>query len=311
MLKTCLYKAFCFILCASQVFPVPQARKQYIDTYKDIAVRQMHTYGIPASIILAQACLESGDGNSRLARQANNHFGIKCHDWEGDSIFHDDDEPGECFRKYSTAEDSFLDHSVFLRTRPRYAFLFELEKDDYKGWAHGLKQAGYATNPHYATLLIDVIEKNDLHRFDVLLPQDVTAEELPEIPVSFYTESTDAEGVYFVDVERKVLQTNGVRYVLSAPGDTYRSLAAEFGLFRGELTRFNDVPRKAELVVGEKVYLERKAKKVAKTAPDNTVISGESLPDIAQRYGIRLQVLRSLNPGLEDYPAPATLVRLR
>jgi LysM repeat protein len=156
-----------------------------------------------------------------------------------------------------------------------------------------------------------VIEKNDLHRFDVLLPQDVTAEELPEIPVSFYTESTDAEGVYFVDVERKVLQTNGVRYVLSAPGDTYRSLAAEFGLFRGELTRFNDVPRKAELVVGEKVYLERKAKKVAKTAPDNTVISGESLPDIAQRYGIRLQVLRSLNPGLEDYPAPATLVRLR
>ena len=98
MLKTCLYKAFCFILCASQVFPVPQARKQYIDTYKDIAVRQMHTYGIPASIILAQACLESGDGNSRLARQANNHFGIKCHDWEGDSIFHDDDEPGEWFR---------------------------------------------------------------------------------------------------------------------------------------------------------------------------------------------------------------------
>lgn len=143
------------------------SRVQYINTYKDIAIRQMNAYGIPASIILAQACLESGNGNSRLAVKGNNHFGIKCHNtWKGKRIYHNDDMRGECFRRYSNAEDSFKDHSEFLKNSRRYQSLFDLKKTDYKAWAHGLKAAGYATNPKYAQMLIEIIEKNDLHKYD-------------------------------------------------------------------------------------------------------------------------------------------------
>ena len=323
MFKTCLNKAFFLVLCVFQMCLAHPAasepkgnlhrltRKQYIEKYKDIAVRQMHAYGIPASIILAQACLESGDGNSRLARQANNHFGIKCHEWEGDRIYHDDDAPGECFRKYRTAEDSFFDHSVFLRTRPRYASLFDLEKTDYKGWAHGLKQAGYATNPRYALLLIEMIETNGLYLYDLLLPQEEATEGFPRVFVPQYAADSAHEGEFSIDVERRVMKTNGVRYVLSAPGDTYRSLAAEFGLFTRELMRFNDVPHKTGLAVGEKVYLERKAKRASSAAPVQITLSDESLTEVAQRYGIRLNALRKLNPGMEEFPVQGTLIRLR
>ncbi len=142
-------------------------REQYIKKYKDIAIRQMYRHNIPASIILAQACLESSDGNSTLAKKANNHFGIKCHDgWKGKKIRHDDDAKRECFRKYKNAEDSFTDHSNFLSSRTRYASLFDLPLTDYKAWAHGLKAAGYATNPKYAQLLINIIEEHELYKYD-------------------------------------------------------------------------------------------------------------------------------------------------
>lgn len=138
----------------------------YIDTYKDIAIREMNQYGIPASIKLAQALLESGNGNSYLAREANNHFGIKCGGvWKGKSIARDDDNPNDCFRVYRSVEESYRDHSQFL-LRKRYEKLFLLAKDDYKGWARGLKQAGYATNPRYPDLLIDLIERYNLHQYD-------------------------------------------------------------------------------------------------------------------------------------------------
>ena len=142
------------------------SRKEYIEKYKHIAIRQMNQYGIPASIIMAQACLESGNGNSRLAVKANNHFGIKCHNWNGKRIYHDDDRRGECFRKYTEAEDSFKDHSEFLKNGRRYQSLFDLKKTDYKAWAHGLKAAGYATDPQYAKMLIEIIEKNELYKLD-------------------------------------------------------------------------------------------------------------------------------------------------
>ena len=142
-------------------------REQYIKKYKDIAIRQMYRHNIPASIILAQACLESSDGNSTLAKKANNHFGIKCHDgWKGKKIRHDDDARNECFRKYKKVEDSFNDHSNFLCSRTRYASLFDLPLTDYKAWAHGLKAAGYATNPKYAQLLINIIEEYELYKYD-------------------------------------------------------------------------------------------------------------------------------------------------
>lgn len=138
----------------------------YIDAYKDVAIREMNQYGIPASIKLAQALLESGNGNSYLAREANNHFGIKCGGvWSGKSIARDDDNPNDCFRVYGNVEESYKDHSQFL-LRKRYEKLFTLAKDDYKGWAKGLKDAGYATNPRYPELLIDIIERYDLHKYD-------------------------------------------------------------------------------------------------------------------------------------------------
>ncbi|OQB70501.1 MAG: Exo-glucosaminidase LytG precursor [Bacteroidetes bacterium ADurb.Bin139] len=323
MLNPCLYKAFCFVSCLlplsvpTWAFPLSHqreetiSREQYIDTYKGIAVAQMHRYGIPASIILAQGCLESGNGNSRLAREANNHFGIKCHDWEGDRIYHDDDALQECFRKYKTAEDSYYDHSEFLRNRPRYANLFLLERTDYTSWANGLKEAGYATNPRYARLLIDLIEQYGLHRFDLIAPQDTTAEQIPRVqPALLLYDFTEGD-VFSIDVERRILKTNGKRYILSAPGDTYRSLAAEYRLFLGELTRYNDVAKDADLAAGEKVYLQRKAGRGASELAFWSSVPGESLADISQRFGIRLQALRKLNPGVTDNPTAGTVVRLR
>tara|TARA_B100000900_G_scaffold410039_1_gene427018 strand:- start:12959 stop:13825 length:867 start_codon:yes stop_codon:yes gene_type:complete len=148
------------------------SRTEYIFKYKDLAVAEMNQYGIPASITLSQGVLESGNGNSELARKAKNHFGIKCHSsWEGKKVYHDDDEAQECFRKYPTVAASYRDHSVFLQ-KARYANLFELAITDYKGWAKGLKKAGYATNPEYPELLIKIIENNQLQQYDK--PTDAT-----------------------------------------------------------------------------------------------------------------------------------------
>ncbi len=165
-LRKIIYTAVAFSLFSISANAQRITRKDYIEKYKEIAIIQMKAYGIPASIILAQACLESGDGNSTLAIQANNHFGIKCHEWNGATIYHDDDQKNECFRKYSNPEDSFRDHSEFLKTRPRYHSLFNLGTKDYKSWAYGLKASGYATNPQYAQRLIDIIEAFQLYLYD-------------------------------------------------------------------------------------------------------------------------------------------------
>jgi flagellum-specific peptidoglycan hydrolase FlgJ len=138
----------------------------YIADFAEISKVEMQKYKIPASITLAQGILESGAGKGRLAREANNHFGIKCHDWTGDRIYHDDDRSGECFRKYRNPEESYEDHSKFLTQRRRYAPLFELRQDDYKGWARGLKKAGYATDRNYPKKLIGLIERYELHKYD-------------------------------------------------------------------------------------------------------------------------------------------------
>lgn len=149
------------------VNPVPKTGVDgYIETYVEIAQEEMRQYGIPASITLAQGILESGAGNGTLVKKANNHFGIKCHDWKGAKVYHDDDEKGECFRKYSLAKFSFRDHSLFLTNRGRYSSLFKLPKDDYKGWAKGLKNAGYATDKKYPAKLISLIERYKLYQYD-------------------------------------------------------------------------------------------------------------------------------------------------
>ncbi len=152
------------------------SRKEYIDTYKEIAIREMHRSGIPASITLAQGCLESSNGNSVLSRKSNNHFGIKCKsDWKGARTYHNDDKLNECFRKYRSVEESYIDHTNFLLENPRYGYLFRISHTDFKAWAKGLKAAGYATDPKYAHRLIKIIEDEDLHMFD-----NVKLEDLPK-----------------------------------------------------------------------------------------------------------------------------------
>lgn len=162
-----------FLLTAViSAFAAPDAGKtpqvKYIDRYSALAIDEMYRSGVPASITLAQGLLESRYGLSELATKGNNHFGIKCHNnWQGGKVYHDDDKKGECFRKYDSPEESFRDHSDFLRYRDRYKFLFDLEVNDYKGWAHGLKKAGYATDPAYPAKLIKLIEDYKLYRYDV------------------------------------------------------------------------------------------------------------------------------------------------
>ena len=163
-MKNFLFISFLF----SSFWGFSQSKTEnYISKYSSVAVDEMEKYGIPASITLAQGILESGNGESRLATEGNNHFGIKCHsNWSGKTIIEDDDEKGECFRKYDKVADSYRDHSLFLTERGRYSFLFEYKKSDYKKWAKGLKKAGYATNPNYPTLLIDLIERYELYTYD-------------------------------------------------------------------------------------------------------------------------------------------------
>lgn len=173
--KTAIAVAMLFVavvLCAEEDSP----QERYISKYAHVAVREMYRSGVPASITLAQGLLESGAGQSELAVKGNNHFGIKCHDWTGRKMYYDDDRRGECFRVYSSPDESFRDHSDFLRYRDRYKPLFGNSVTDYKAWAHGLKKAGYATDPSYASKLIKVIEDYRLYRFDAMKPEDFHSE---------------------------------------------------------------------------------------------------------------------------------------
>lgn len=178
-------KVFLFLMLSSVIVfgqSKSNSTQDYINTYTKIAIEQEKQYGIPACITLAQGILESGSGRSRLATEANNHFGIKCHnDWKGKKIYKDDDKKNECFRVYDNAEQSYIDHSLFLVGKKRYADLFKLKITDYKGWAKGLKQAGYATNPKYPQLLIDIIELYDLANISQTYQEEDLQEESKEI----------------------------------------------------------------------------------------------------------------------------------
>jgi LysM repeat protein len=281
------------------------SREEYIGMYSHIAVNNMKQYGVPASITLAQAMLESDNGNSTLAVKANNHFGIKCHkDWTGATIYHDDDRKGECFRKYKNPEQSFNDHSLFLRGGKRYAFLFDLTPTDYKAWAHGLKKAGYATNPKYAELLIKIIEDNELYRFD----QGIAVAIKPPKTVV-----TDWDN-YEIDLykTRPVFTRNRVKYIVAKDGDTFESLARELDLMPWQLYRYNDLTRDSVIRPGQELYIQPKRRKADRSNPVHTVEQGETMYKISQMYGVKLKSLYQKNRmKLGDEPEDGQLIYLR
>lgn len=279
--------------------------EQYAKAYGNMAVEKMRIYGIPASITLSQGMLESGYGASELAIKANNHFGIKCgSSWRGERVYHDDDAKGECFRKYKSVDDSYRDHSNFLSTNRRYNGLFLLDPLDYKGWARGLKAAGYATNPKYAELLIGLIETHKLHRYDI--PKNLGG----LIGREIFSGEGDAPKPE-KQTGRTWGRTNGTKYIVARTGDTWQSIASEYSLPMHRLLKINDLPATIPIKQGDHIFIKTKKGK-NRYAELHTVQPKESARDVAQKYGVRLTVLTRLNPAIKQAePKTGVILRLR
>ena len=297
------------------------AQERYISRYATIAVNEMYRTGVPASITLAQGIIESASGASKLAVEGNNHFGIKCHNsWNGRTMRADDDRPNECFRAYDSAEESFRDHSDFLRYRDRYKFLFDFRTEDYKSWAYGLRQAGYATDPSYAAKLIQCVEDYGLSRFDRMTLEEamseggsdaerpaaaVEEEHIPDSPLKIeagelYTGSAGEE--YRFSLTRTLYFRNGVPFVYAVEGETYASLAKRYHLLEREILKFNDVARGAEIHAGDIVYIEPKKSKAAAGLEKYIVgEDAESFHTICQRFAVKEKSIRKLNGLGEGY----------
>lgn len=272
--------------------------EKYINEWKDVAVQQMQDHAIPASITIAQGILESAHGTSRLAVKGNNHFGIKCHGWKGAKIYHDDDKKGECFRKYKNARESFRDHSEFLTGRSRYQSLFTLTVTDYKGWAHGLKEAGYATNPKYAYLLIDLIEKYNLSALDTYTydqPEQLTVR---AAEIDLNASSDVPESIYAKERKKRTIITNPnrSRYVVVKEGDTFYRIAQEFELTLRQLHRYNDFPKhKDVLEPGDIVYITPKRNRSSRKMKKIKLNEDKNLRDVSQEHGVKLKALMLIN----------------
>jgi LysM repeat protein len=272
--------------------------EEYIEIYKSIAINKMQEYKIPASITLAQGILESGSGNSRLAKEGNNHFGIKCHQgWDGKTIYVDDDIKHECFRKYKKAEDSYRDHSLFLTQRGRYSFLFEFEITDYKAWAKGLKKAGYATNPKYPELLIRIIEKYNLQQYD---SKSSNSDKKTKVTKSRKKLPPPMTAGQFKKDERypsgrQLYSNNGKKLLIAVKGDTFNKYAKEFGLYLWQLYKYNDLEKNYVLKVDDIIYLEKKRRKADRDHKLHEVKPGETIHEISQLYGIRESRIYKMN----------------
>ena len=270
------------ILCSISVVAQEATTEDYIRKYHKIAIDEMHSYGIPASITLAQGILESGNGNSDLAHKSNNHFGIKCHkNWSGRKVYHDDDAKNECFRKYRKVSDSYRDHSEFLKNRDRYAFLFDYKTTDYAAWAKGLKNAGYATHPEYAEKLINLIERFDLALYD----RASNGKRKVKKP-----KRRERKKIYKSE--------NGLKYVLAETGDNYDIISTELSLWMWELLSFNDCEKDQQLAQGDVVYLEMKKKKAK--SEYHIVKEDETLHFISQLHGMKLASLQFKNRLKKD-----------
>ncbi len=286
------------------------SKEDYIDKYKQIAVSEMKRSGIPASITLAQGMLESNNGNSTLAVKANNHFGIKCHkNWDGKTIYEDDDQPHECFRVYSSAEESYKDHTDFIINANRYNNLFELKSNDYKRWAKGLKKDGYATSPTYAKDLIRIIEENELYRLD----EGDFSHPVKKLKSHKNNSSTDAD--FYVDIKRrKVLERNRIKYIVVEQGDDFKKIAKDLDLFPWELPRYNELPKDTSLTPGQILYIQPKRRKAEVGEDFHTATQDETMYSISQLYGIKLNKLykkNRMNPGQQPQVGQKIWLRSR
>lgn len=301
--------SFLFFLIFNQIASAGDftaARIDYINRFKEDAIRDMIKTGVPASITMAQACLESQNGMSKLASEANNHFGIKCSNWTGPSFIQDDDTKDECFRKYNSVLESYDDHSNFLRSRPRYSFLFEIPVTDYKAWARGLKKAGYATDPSYADRLIKIIEDHQLYLLDQgkQLQLDPIASRSPEVKPTVYASTTPNKRtehrVYAPSVEivdpfssRKISDINGIDYVVARQGDTWKSLSKEFNYGYWQLPKYNETSGETPIAAGQIIYL--KPKKKDNSDNTYTIKPGDDLYSVSQQTGVKMRFLLKYN----------------
>ncbi len=319
-----MVKRFFALILALSVMAVAvaqsrQTRAEYVDKYKEIAIKHMERYGIPASITMAQGILESDSGNSNLAKKSNNHFGIKCKSgWTGRSVRHDDDAPQECFRAYDDVEESYRDHAEFLDTGQRYDTLFLHSHTDYKRWARGLKAAGYATAPHYADMLIKIIEEEKLFLLDyeggaqMYAQRDrYTIDNFDGTPASRVNDASESVVAQMGDGEvidpdnhrvtinahkgYNVYRVNDIFYVEAKEDDSIENIASKFDIWRYNLRRFNDLERGAPLVKGEVIYIEEKRSSWRGDNATHTTSEGETISSLSQLYGVKQKALRRLN----------------
>jgi len=289
------FLSFIFLLIIVQLQAQSRiSREEYIDRFADVAIKEMKRTGIPASITLAQGMLESDNGNSMLALEANNHFGIKCHSsWDGKKIYKDDDVKNECFRVYGTAWESFRDHSEFLVNGSRYDFLFDYRHTDYKSWAKGLKKAGYATNPKYPDLLIKIIEDNQRDAYDKGAKAPKRSEPEVEEKSQDTNESSIVDQILGPKKSEVVVRINrsgnGVKYIDVPVNIGVASLADQLEMSVWQLKKYNDVPKRHEFKNGERVYLQPKKSRSEKAT--YTSKEGDTPKSISQMFGYKLKLI--------------------
>jgi LysM repeat protein len=287
---------FCFFLQLIVANSLAQSKKRisvndYVNTYKDAAIEEMKRSGIPASVTLAQGILESENGNSRLTRDGNNHFGIKCHDWDGQGIYKDDDTKNECFRKYKTANESFHDHSDFLLSRQRYSTLFQYKTTDYKSWAKGLKKAGYATNPKYDDLLIKIIEDNNLHQYD----QDYATTSRNRNAFSEKKKTESRDGDISISLNRPVFKRNNLEYIVVKSGDSFNKISRELDMLTWEILKYNELTKDSIIHEGQILYLQSKRWRAESGKETHQVLAGETVYSISQLFGVKSKRIRRYN----------------
>jgi len=321
-MRTVLSTLLCLIVIYRLTAQAPSEKmtpSDYVNKFKDIAIKSMQENGIPASITLAQGMLESGNGNSPLARNANNHFGIKCHaGWQGKTYIQDDDTKNECFRKYKTVLDSYQDHAHFLRHRQRYSFLFDYDVTDYKAWAHGLKKAGYATNPRYPELLISIIERHELHKYDKMSSADLTNKAIivkknrkePQAPKTTGSRNETYNDITVSIGSRVIHYNNNVKYVYAQNGDDVAKLAKELEMFEWQIKKYNDLQENTKFSQGEILYIQPKRNKAQ--SDFHKISKGETMLDVSQKYAIKLKTLyRKNNMLFGEEPAEGSVLYLR